>query len=140
MIEVATALLFDVNSKLLIYLRDGKPDIPFPNYWDLFGGHIEEGETPEMALVREIQEELGIAIQHYQHFKTYQCLEGDVHPNIKHVYAVQISQAAAELTLYEGQYHKGIDLAEYQQYRFANILGQIIGDYKNSVDHTLNNG
>jgi 8-oxo-dGTP diphosphatase len=34
---------------LIIYLRDDKPDIPFPNHWDLIGGHVEEGETPEQA-------------------------------------------------------------------------------------------
>lgn len=129
MIEVATALLFDANQQLLIYLRDNKPEIPFPNYWDLFGGHIEEGETAEVALVREIQEELGITIQRYQYFKTYRCLEGDAHPNIKHVYSVQVSQTAEQLTLYEGQYHKGINLDQRHQYKFANILGDIIDDY-----------
>ena len=34
--HVAQALLFDRNQKLLIYLRDDKPDIPFPNHWDFF--------------------------------------------------------------------------------------------------------
>ena len=98
MIEVATALLFDSEGKLLIYLRDDNPDIPFPNYWDLFGGHVEAGEAPEIARVREVQEELGIDIEHYQKFKTYHCIEGDAHPNIKHVYAVHITQVATELT------------------------------------------
>ncbi len=129
MINVATALLFDSEGKLLIYLRDDKPDIPFPNCWDLFGGHVEEGETPEVALVREVQEELGISIENYRFFKTYHCMEGDAHPNIKHVYVVQIAQAATDLTLYEGQYHKGIDIDQRHQYQFANILGGIIDDF-----------
>ena len=43
MIEIAQALLFDRDGKLLIYLRDDKPTIPFPNHWDLFGGHVEVG-------------------------------------------------------------------------------------------------
>ena len=128
-IEVATALLFDADGKLLIYLRDDKPDIPFPNYWDLFGGHVEKGETPEVALVREVQEELGIEIENYQHFKTYHCMEGDARPNIKHVYSVQITQVASELTLYEGQYHKGIDIDQRHKYQFSNILGNIINDF-----------
>lgn len=33
-----------------------------PNMWGFFGGHIEEGETPEQAVVREIKEELQIDI------------------------------------------------------------------------------
>lgn len=129
MIEVATALLFDSRGKLMIYLRDDKPDIPFPNHWDLFGGHVEDGETPEAALVREVKEELGIGIVNYRFFKTYRCMEGDAHPNVKHVYSVQITHAATDLTLYEGQYHKGIDLDQRHKYRFANILGRIIDDF-----------
>jgi len=128
-IEVATALLFDSEGQLLIYLRDDKPDIPYPNHWDLFGGHVEKGETPEIALVREVQEELGIELTGYTKFKTYHCLEGDAQPNIKTVYSAHISQRAAELTLYEGQYLKGIEIERRHEYRFANILGDIIDDY-----------
>jgi 8-oxo-dGTP diphosphatase len=59
-IEIAQALLFDRNHRLLLYLRDDKPEIPFPNRWDFFGGHVEPGETAEQALVREVREELGV--------------------------------------------------------------------------------
>jgi 8-oxo-dGTP diphosphatase len=32
----------------------------YPDVWDFPGGHVEEGETPHRALVRELREELGI--------------------------------------------------------------------------------
>lgn len=34
----------------------------YPNVWDVPGGHIDDGESPMDALVREIREELGIEI------------------------------------------------------------------------------
>lgn len=44
MIQIAQALLFDRDGKLLIYLRDDKPSIPFPNYCS-----SHQGQTLFMA-------------------------------------------------------------------------------------------
>ncbi len=38
------------------------PGGAFGGYWEFPGGKIEHGETPKAALVREIQEELGVRI------------------------------------------------------------------------------
>ncbi len=134
--KVATALLFDRNNKLLIYLRDDKPGIPFPNYWDLFGGHVDGGELPEQALVRELKEELDIEITDYRFYKCFESLSEE-RPNTKFVYVVHIKQTADELTLLEGQCLKGIGLSDYPAYRFANMLAEIIADYASdpSVKH-----
>jgi len=35
----------------------------YPDVWDFPGGHIEAGETPAVALVRELREELGIVAE-----------------------------------------------------------------------------
>jgi len=49
------------DRKVLIHKRDDKTEHS-PNKWDYFGGAIEQGETVEEALTREIYEELGIWI------------------------------------------------------------------------------
>lgn len=45
---------------IVTILRDEKPDIPWPGYWDLPGGAREPGETPEQTVLRELHEELGL--------------------------------------------------------------------------------
>jgi ADP-ribose pyrophosphatase len=130
--EIAQILLFDREGRLLIYLRDNKPEIPFPDCWDFFGGHIEAGETPEQALVREVSEELGVRLDRWQFFRRYECLSGDAYPNIKHIFHAQIDRRAAELTLFEGQRIAAIRCDERFEFRFANILAAILADFVGS--------
>jgi 8-oxo-dGTP diphosphatase len=130
--EIAQVLLFDRTGRLLIYLRDDKPEIPFPNHWDLFGGHVEDGESPEQALVREVKEELGVTLQHWQFFRRFDCAAGDVYPNVKHIYWARIGQTAHQLTLYEGQRIRSITMAERPEIKFANILGAIVEEFAGS--------
>jgi 8-oxo-dGTP diphosphatase len=127
--HIAMALLFDRHNRLLIYLRDDKPGIPFPNHWDLFGGHVENGETPEEALIREVKEELGIDLKEWKFFRTYVCTEGDAYPNVKHIFWSKIEKDCEELRLYEGQSLKSIEPAERSRIKFANILGKIADDF-----------
>ena len=127
--QIAQIFLFDRNNRLIIYLRDAKPDIPFPNHWDLIGGHVEDGETPEQALVRETKEEIGVELKQWRFFRRYECLAGDAYPNIKFIYHASIDCLAAELPLFEGQRLIGIAPQERFDFRLANIVGNILEDF-----------
>jgi 8-oxo-dGTP diphosphatase len=55
---VAAAALIDRDGRLLIAQRpEGKH---MAGLWEFPGGKVDEGETPEFALMRELEEELGI--------------------------------------------------------------------------------
>jgi 8-oxo-dGTP diphosphatase len=54
---VVAALVRDGEGRVLLSRR--RPDQPMPNLWELPGGKVEPGESPTVALEREIREELG---------------------------------------------------------------------------------
>ncbi|MCX8515850.1 MAG: (deoxy)nucleoside triphosphate pyrophosphohydrolase [Alphaproteobacteria bacterium] len=55
---VVAGVMVDGDGRVLIQQRPA--DKSFPHHWEFPGGKIEPNETPEAALVRELQEELGI--------------------------------------------------------------------------------
>jgi 8-oxo-dGTP diphosphatase len=129
--EIAAIILENDLGEFLLYLRDNKPSIPFPDHWDLIGGHVEEGETPEEALVREIKEELDIDIKDYTFYKRYECLTGDAYENIKYIYTGKINLPIEEVTLLEGVRPQYFTREEIPNVKFANILKTIVMDYIN---------
>lgn len=60
-VHVVGAIIENETGKILCALRG--PEMTLPNYWEFPGGKIEEGETKEEALKREIQEELDCTIE-----------------------------------------------------------------------------
>lgn len=57
--ESSAALILSTDGRYLLQKRDDKLGVYFPNHWGLFGGALEEDETPHLGLMRELQEELG---------------------------------------------------------------------------------
>jgi 8-oxo-dGTP pyrophosphatase MutT (NUDIX family) len=61
--DAVAALLVLEDGRYLLQHRDDKPQIWYPDYWGLFGGAIEEGETLIAALRRELKEELELELE-----------------------------------------------------------------------------
>ena len=55
-IQGCVIILFNTNNQILLVLRDNKDSIPFPNTWNLLGGILENGESPEECIRKEIRE------------------------------------------------------------------------------------
>ena len=58
--HVVTGALIQNERLLLVHRSAARAS--FPGVWDLPGGHVEFGEAPPDALVRELTEELGVLI------------------------------------------------------------------------------
>jgi 8-oxo-dGTP diphosphatase len=85
---LAGALLYNAKGEVLLQHRDDKPDIAHPGLWSLFGGSVDEGETVEAAVVREVWEELEYPV------------------NDKHLWLIArqpLDVALEKLVLHEGQ-------------------------------------
>lgn len=59
-IEVAVGLLWRRGRVLAAQRPEGKAH---EGYWEFPGGKLEEGESPQEALTRELAEELGIGVR-----------------------------------------------------------------------------
>lgn len=58
---VAAAALMNERGEVL--LAERPPGKQLAGHWEFPGGKVEAGETPEAALIRELNEELGIKVQ-----------------------------------------------------------------------------
>lgn len=95
-VEVAIAILYR-DDKYLCQLRDDIPNIVYPGHWGLFGGHLDFGETPEVAVERELLEEIGYTLPSRSKFGCY----NDVKV-IRHVYHAPLLVELDRLILSEG--------------------------------------
>lgn len=48
------------QSKILLVQRENLPNISYPNFWNLPGGGIDETETAQQAIIRELKEEVNL--------------------------------------------------------------------------------
>ncbi|MBO1336982.1 (deoxy)nucleoside triphosphate pyrophosphohydrolase [Streptomyces sp. VRA16 Mangrove soil] len=60
-VVVVAAALYGADGRLLAARRSAPPQLA--GRWELPGGKVEPGETPEHALVRELREELGVTAE-----------------------------------------------------------------------------
>ncbi|MBD2022760.1 NUDIX hydrolase [Leptolyngbya sp. FACHB-36] len=95
-VEVAIAILHR-NRQFLMQLRDDIPGIVYPGHWGLFGGHIEPGENSDIAVRRELLEEIGYAPPRLTKVGYY-----DNPHVIRHVYEGALTVDPSELVLMEG--------------------------------------
>ena len=58
---VAACALLDADGRVLIAERP--PGKAMAGLWEFPGGKVEQGETPEQTLIRELLEELGIVVR-----------------------------------------------------------------------------
>ncbi|MEL0340263.1 MAG: NUDIX hydrolase [Synechococcus sp.] len=97
MSEVAIAMI-ECDGRWLLQLRDDIEGILYPGQWALFGGHLDPGETPEVALRRELEEEINWAGSDLTPW--FELRDGQ---RIRHFFRGPLAVPFGSLTLLEGQ-------------------------------------
>ena len=101
--RAAVALIVLDDGRYLLQLRDQKPGIFYPGHWGLFGGAMEPGETPEAAVTRELEEELGLAASGIEHVTDFSFTFGHFGTITRHFFRISVpSSALNNLNLCEG--------------------------------------
>lgn len=67
-LNIAVGIIRNPQGEIFITRRAA--DAHMANKWEFPGGKIEVGETPEQALVRELEEETGITATDYSLYET----------------------------------------------------------------------
>lgn len=109
--EGVVILLESTDGQIAFQLRDDNPEIMYPNYWGLFGGWMEAGESPQQTAVREIREELGctLDVPKLVYLKVH--TDGEVK---SHILQYPITNELQDVTLTEGQTMRFMTLADIQ--------------------------
>jgi 8-oxo-dGTP diphosphatase len=132
--KVAKVILYK-DDKVLLQLRDDKIDIQFPNMWSLFGGSIEEGESPEECAIREIKEEVNADIKNIRFIgkqKRY-AYDMEIEDNI---FSAEIKEEISDLTLNEGSDMRLFSMKDLQKVKIAPHYKKYIIDFLSKVKLT----
>lgn len=118
--QVALAIL-PWQGGFLMQLRDNVPQIRGAWHWGLFGGHLDPGEDPHTAVLRELLEEIAYKAPSAELFGTFWDL--DV---VRHIFEVPLVIPPTELVLSEGRDMQILSLEQIRDgFAFSPVEGLV---------------
>lgn len=112
-IQVAVGIVFDKDKRVLVGQRTVRDD--YFGKWEFPGGKLEEGESPEAALIREFKEEVGIEVLATKYLMQVDHDYSDRQVSL-HVYTVDNYEGRVKAM--EGQALEWVNLAELNSLNF----------------------
>ena len=126
---IALLALINEKNEVLISLRKNRKE--YNDYWEYPGGKVENGETLEHALVREIKEELNLEIAKSCIAPlTFAVDEQEINQNILFLYVCRKWDGPIKSLLDQKiEWVKPVDLVQYQMPHSNLFLNAILRDF-----------
>jgi 8-oxo-dGTP diphosphatase len=92
--------------------------------WDIPGGHVEDGETPEQCIVREIKEEMDLDIEGFYLFSVTEFSD-----RIEYTFWKNANLDRHKIQLTEGQRLKWFSENDAKSIKLASGFNEIVEDF-----------
>ena len=92
--------------------------------WDIPGGHVEDGETPEQCIVREMKEEMDLNLEEFQLFSVMEFAD-----RIEYTFWKKANLDIQRINLHEGQQLKWFTEFEAKNTKLAYGFNEIVDDF-----------
>ncbi len=124
----ASIIFVNDKQQILLFLRDNIPDIPYPNIWDVPGGHVEQLEDPEKCIIREMKEEMNLNLDEFELFSKI-----EFEDRIEYTYWARADFDIDEIELTEGQKLKWFTKDDARQTPLAYGFNEIVEMFYNQA-------
>jgi 8-oxo-dGTP diphosphatase len=116
------------SQEVLLLLRDNKPEIAYPNYWSLVGGHVEVGESAEQAALRELGEEVGLNLC----LSLWKRYDYQFAPNVmvdQYIFVGKVDSENPEMILGEGQAMRFFNYRDIKELKIGFGFEVVLSEY-----------
>ncbi len=117
-------ILLNSKKEVLLILRDNIHSIPYPDCWDLPGGHPEGEEAPEECIRREMTEELELELGEINFFKKYIWPDFD-----EYIFWKFIDLEPEKVKLHEGQKVRYFSFNDIKEMKLAFYYNQVFPEF-----------
>lgn len=132
-IHIVAGIIFN-QDKSQVFITKRPDDKHKGGFWEFPGGKVEQGETIQQAMVRELEEEIGITTTEQQLFEH---LEFDYSDKALKFDFITVTQFEGQPYGKEGQQGEWVDIKQLADYAFpeANvpILERVVKEFAQTL-------